>query len=175
MKKMTPFYLAAMFITLGIAAPSLAQTQTCPAIQLDAGIACRGFALGIDVALPAHRVEKTFVDKNGNVVRILNAGQGNTLLFSKFEIVDATNNICRLISTFSLNTNGSVERIRCCTDKGEQIWTTTGHNVLILFPTDSPAGPSTNLYSGRLVFLQGATTTLQSVSGSVTDICARLR
>ena len=28
---------------------------------------------------------------------------------------------------------------------------TTGHNVLILFPTDVPAGPSTTLYVGRVV------------------------
>ncbi len=27
----------------------------------------------------------------------------------------------------------------------------TGHNVLILFPTDVPAGPSTTLYVGQVV------------------------
>jgi hypothetical protein len=28
----------------------------------------------------------------------------------------------------------------------------TGNNIVILFPTDSPAGPSTKLYTGRIVY-----------------------
>jgi len=32
---------------------------------------------------------------------------------------------------------------------------TIGHNVLILFPSDVPAGPSTTLYVGRVVFTVG--------------------
>ena len=169
---------AVTLITLGFVPASLAQTVPCPGIQLDAGIACTGFALGIDVFPPDKRVERVFLDKNGNVVRLLRAGKGNTLVFSTFEVVDATTNQCRLTKTYSLKSNGSVESIKCCTDRGEEIWTTTGHNVLILFPTDDPAGPSTNLYVGKLVFLfdpNSAFTTLQSFNGAVTDICAALQ
>jgi hypothetical protein len=171
---------AVTLITLGSASPSLAQTVPCPAIQLDAGVACAGFALGIDVFPPDKRVERTFVDKDGHIVRTLSAGKGNTLVFSRFEIINSESNQCRLMSTFSLKSNGSVESISCCTDNGEQIRTATGHNVLVLFPGDTspsnvPAAPSTNLYVGRLVFLQkGDFTAVQSFNGSVTDICAAL-
>jgi hypothetical protein len=50
----------------------------------------------------------------------------------------------------------------------------TGHNVLILFPTDVPAGPSTTLYVGRVVFTidSSGVFTVQEVSGTATDICA---
>lgn len=57
---------------------------------------------------------------------------------------------------------------------GSQTVTLTGHNILILFPTDVPAGPSTTLYVGRVVFTVDANgvTTLKSTSGTATDICA---
>ena len=59
---------------------------------------------------------------------------------------------------------------------GSQTLTVTGHNVLILFPTDVPAGPSTTLYVGRVVFTIGVDQvfTLKSASGKATDICAAL-
>jgi hypothetical protein len=52
----------------------------------------------------------------------------------------------------------------------------TGHNVVILFPTDVPAGPSTTLYTGRLVYTVDASNnfTVVSSSGPTTDICALL-
>jgi hypothetical protein len=166
---------AATLMTLGFVPASSAQTVPCPAIQLEAGIACNGFALGVDVFPPDNRVIRDFLDKNGNVVRQLSAGKGNLLVFSRFEVADAEAQQCRLTKTYSLRSNGSVESIKCCTDKGEQMRTATGHNVLILFPNDVPAGPSTNLYVGRLVFLFDETTgftTLQSFNRTVTDICA---
>jgi hypothetical protein len=173
------YSVAVSLLTLGFLPASHAQTQPCPPLQLDAGMACVGFALGIDFLPPEHRVEKTFLDKNGNLLRSFRAGQGTTFFFSRFEVIDAANNLCHLTSSISVKTNGSVESITCCTNKGEQIWTTTGHNLLILFPTDAPAGvgPSTNLYSGRLVFFQTGDnhTTLQSFNGSATDICAALK
>jgi hypothetical protein len=53
---------------------------------------------------------------------------------------------------------------------------TTGHNVLVLFPTDIPAGPSTTLTVGQTVFKVDATGvfTVLKVSGKSTDICAAL-
>ena len=54
--------------------------------------------------------------------------------------------------------------------------TATGHNVLILFPSDVPAGPSTTLYVGRVVYTIGTdgVFTLVSTRGTATDICAAL-
>jgi hypothetical protein len=52
-----------------------------------------------------------------------------------------------------------------------------GHPVLIMFPTDVPAGPSTTLYVGRVVFdVDNATGvfTLKETHGKATDLCAAL-
>jgi hypothetical protein len=59
---------------------------------------------------------------------------------------------------------------------GTQTVVTTGHNVLILFPTDVPAGPSTTLYAGRVVFMidKSGIFALESTRGMSTDICAAL-
>jgi hypothetical protein len=49
----------------------------------------------------------------------------------------------------------------------------TGHFVLIFFPTDVPAGPSTTQYVGRVVYIDNkGMFTLQSVSGTSLNICA---
>jgi hypothetical protein len=74
-----------------------------------------------------------------------------------------------------LPSNGSVTRTTI-NDDGTTTFTTTGHNVLILFPTDVPAGPSTTLYVGPVVFTVDADGifTLQSATGKSTDICALL-
>jgi hypothetical protein len=50
-----------------------------------------------------------------------------------------------------LPSDGSVTRTTINTD-GTATVENTGHNVLILFPTDVPAGPLTTLYVGRLVY-----------------------
>lgn len=63
-------------IFLGAATQSAAQQ-----IVLPAGIAC-DFGLGIDVSVPANRVQRVFTDKNGHPVRYLFAGKGNTLKFT---------------------------------------------------------------------------------------------
>jgi hypothetical protein len=132
--------------------------------ELDPGVAC-DFPLGVEIATNQNRVFKEFTDKNGNVVRILTAGKGNALTFINL----LTN------EELSLKPNGSVEHVVLNAD-GTQTVTLTGHNVLILFPTDVPTGPSTTLHVGRVVFTINAAGvfTVQSVSGKSIDICAEL-
>jgi hypothetical protein len=59
---------------------------------------------------------------------------------------------------------------------GSQTVTLTGHNLLILFPSDVPAGPSTTVHVGRVVFTidSNGVFTVLSTSGTSTDICAAL-
>lgn len=51
-----------------------------------------------------------------------------------------------------------------------------GSHVIILFPTDVPAGPTTTLYTGRVVYTVDAqgNWTLVSTSGRARDLCAEL-
>jgi hypothetical protein len=131
---------------------------------LPPGVAC-SFGLQVEIVSGDHRVNRTFVDANGNTVRILEAGYGNQLTFTNTSTG----------STLTLPANGSVSQTVINAD-GSKTVTLSGHNVLILFPTDVPAGPSTTLYVGRVVFTidVNGDYTLVSTSGTARDICAEL-
>lgn len=131
---------------------------------LPAGTAC-SFGLRIDIVGPKSRVDRVFTDANGNKVREISAGRGAQLTFTNL----ATG------ATLALRSNGAVTRTVVNPD-GTRTVTDTGHNVLILFPTDVPAGPSTTLFVGRIVFTADANDnfTLRSTSGTATNICAAL-
>jgi hypothetical protein len=108
---------------------------------------------------------REFTDQNGNVVKVLEAGKGFDLTFTNTETGES----------IAFPSNGSVQRTTVNAD-GTSTVQATGHNVVILFPTDIPAGPSTTLYTGRLVYTVDAAGnfTVQSTSGRTTDICALL-
>jgi hypothetical protein len=134
-------------------------------VVFPAGVACE-FELALDIASDHRRVERTFEDADGNPVRMLSAGVGSQLTFTN------TSND----ATLALPATGAVTRTVFNAD-GSQTVMSIGHNVLILFPEDVPAGPSTTLYVGRVVFTIGAdgVFTLKSTSGRAVDICAALR
>jgi len=92
-------------------------------------------------------------------------GSGGNQVYREF--LDKNNNIVR---TLTAGTGSALTFTNVGT------WVTTGHNVLILFPTDTPAGPSTTLYVGRVVFTVDASFNfaLQQNNGQATDICATL-
>ena len=114
-----------------------AQDQT---IDLPAGLACAGFDLRLEIWDSPKRVNKTFYDKNGDPVRLIGAGRGGA--------VTLTNLLTG--ASLSLKPNGAVEHKTL--GDGLQTVVLTGHWVLILFPTDAPAGPSTTLYVGLVVY-----------------------
>ena len=157
--------LIALILTLatvlGSGSPATAADST--TIELPAGLAC-DFGLSVEIR-GGNQVMKEFVDKNGNVVRMLSAGKGSALSFTNLSTG----------ATFSLKANGSVTHTTVNPD-GSSTVATTGHNVIVLFPTDVPAGPSTTLYVGRVVFTvdSSGVFTVQQVSGQTTDICAVL-
>jgi hypothetical protein len=128
-----------------------------------AGTACN-FDLQIE-GWGGNRHFREFKDENGNVVRNLDTGTGFALRFTNISTS----------KTLSTKSTGSVSNIRYNVD-GSSTQTQTGHNVLILYPTDHPAGPSTTLIAGSLVFtvdLDQVFTVLEE-SGKKTDICAAL-
>ena len=146
---------------------SSAQPPTSPvptSYELPAGLGC-SFALKIEQT-GGNLIYKEFLDRNGEKRRIFQAGRGYDLVFTNLETG----------KTLTLPTPGSVSSTRINAD-GTQTVSATGHNVIVLFPTDVPAGPSTVLYIGRLVYtVDGAGTfVIQSFSGRTRDICAELK
>jgi hypothetical protein len=129
-----------------------------------AGIGC-AFPLTLEGGVDTRSVHQ-FKDANGNVVRLLLAGRGTAVTLTN----EATG------ATLSLPANGAPWSIVNHPD-GTSTYTTMGHLVLILFPSDIPAGPSTTLYVGRVVFdVDNATGvfTLKETRGTATDLCAAL-
>jgi hypothetical protein len=132
-------------------------------IELPAGLAC-AFPLLVE-GTGDKRIMREFTDRNGNVVRTLAAGKGFTLTFTNLSTGES----------LTLPSSGSVQRTTVNSD-GTSTVVSTGHNVVIFFPTDIPAGPSTTLYVGQIVYTVDASGvfTLQSTSGTTTDLCALL-
>ena len=155
---------AAVALTTALAVSADAAVAAEHDVVFPAGTAC-DFELAVDLAGGDKRVERTFVDANGNPVRKLSAGVGSQLTFTNLSN-DAT---------IALRANGAVMQTVFNAD-GSQTVTATGHNVLILFPTDVPAGPSTTLYVGRVRYTvdTDGVFRLESTSGTATDICAAL-
>lgn len=133
-------------------------------LEFPAGTACT-FGVAVDGAGGDQRVTRTFVDSDGNAVRILSAGRGSQLTFTSL----SSN------ATIALPASGAVMNT-VVNAGGSQTVTLTGNNVLIMFPSDVPAGPSTTLYVGRVVYTvdAGGVFTLVSTSGRATDLCAAL-
>jgi hypothetical protein len=151
-----------MAAVLGYGSPVIAADPDFT-VDFPAGQACN-FDLRIE-GWGGNRHVKEFRDENGKVVRILDAGTGSALRYTNLETG----------KTFSTKSNGAVTKIRYNPD-GSYTQELMGHWVLILFPTDVPAGPSTTLIVGRLVYTVDTNNifTVQDVSGKTTDICAVL-
>jgi hypothetical protein len=158
-------FIGAVILTLlavlSLGRPAIADAP--PPIVFDPGIAC-DFGLKIDFS-GGHRVERVFTDKNGNPIRILSAGEGFLETFTNLDTGAAV----------TFKTGGSVSQTKVNPD-GTLTFVGTGLNVIILFPTDVPAGPSTILYEGRFVATIDPTgvATVQLVRGTQKDICAAL-
>jgi hypothetical protein len=150
---------------LGFGSPATADPPDA-VLELPAGMACDDFTLRVEIR-GGPQVMREFTDKNGDVVRTLSAGKGSTLVFINLSTQ----------ATFALKGNGSVTHTTVNPD-GSSTVRDTGHNVVILFPTDVPAGPSTTLYVGQLVYTDSGDPahvfTVQSFSGQTTDICDAL-
>jgi hypothetical protein len=132
--------------------------------DIPVGVACADFGVRVTIA-GEQLVTREFVDRDGNVVRIIAAGTGPALTLTNLSSG----------ATFTTKSNGSVARTEFNTD-GTRTVTITGHNLLILFPSDVPAGPSSTLYAGRVAFTIDANEvfTVLQASGQATDICAAL-
>lgn len=138
---------------------------------LPAGTGCE-FNLGVSWT-GGNLHTKEFLDKDGNTVRILTAGKGVLLTYTNYGM-KPKKPVAGESITF--RTDGTVTEIVVNPD-GTQTYTSTGHNGLVLYPSDVPAGPSATQYTGRIVFTVDPATgvfTLVSTSGPEIDVCAEL-
>lgn len=161
-KHVTIGLILALAILLG-SAQLVVAAEPAFTMEFPAGLVCN-FALRVDGFGEPHRVDKVFTDKNG-YVRVLSAGKGFELLYTNL----ATG------ATMSTEANGSINHTTYNPD-GTATLELTGHNVVFLYPTDVPAGPSTTLYVGRVTFTVDTlgNWTKQQVIGKTFDICAAL-
>jgi hypothetical protein len=156
-----------VILSLGAAAPTATADVPDFTWDLPMGVACPTFDLRLEGFVSDLRVSRTFYDKSGNPVRMFAGGKGNVLRFTNLNTT----------ASLTLRTGGSVERTGLAADGSITTYTAMGHNVVIMFPTDIPAGPSTKLYLGRVDFSidAGGTWTMLSKSGTQFDICAALQ
>jgi hypothetical protein len=167
MRRVVPLLVSAVLASsmlVGAAGVALASGHD---LILPAGTGCAGFDVGVDLGAPrsAHPVWREFHDAAGNVVRTLQAGTGYQLTFTNLTTE----------ASISFASTGAVIHTAIAPD-GTQTVSATGHVLLVLYPTDHPAGPSTTVYAGRAVFTVDPfmTFTLRSWSGHRTDVCAAL-
>ena len=158
------YLLACMMAAVpGYVSPAIAVSGPPDVVyELPAGVACSGFDLRIEEWYGNRGIRE--IKKNG-VVRTISAGTGSALRYTNLNTGE----------TLSSRSSGAVWIERKNPD-GSTTNEFMGHLVLVLFPTDSPPGPSTTLYRGRVVVLidTNGIYTVLSESGETTDICAAL-
>jgi hypothetical protein len=131
-------------------------------VELPAGLGCE---FPLTVTFEGQNVTRHEFTTNDGTTKVLLAGKGNNLTFTNA----ATGESLFFKSLGYRETTVTNPDLSGTT-------TSSGTMGLILFPTDSPAGPSTILIQGRLVydFTANNDFTVKSISGNVTDICAAL-
>jgi hypothetical protein len=139
---------------------------------LPAGTGC-DFRLGVSWT-GGNLQTKEFQDEDGDTVRLLVSGKGTVITYTNYGYKPGRNPAA--VDSITIRTDGSVTETVTNPD-GTQTVTATGHNGLILFPSDIPEGPSTIHYIGKIVYTVDPDTgvfTLVSTSGQAIDVCAEL-
>ena len=134
-------------------------------IDLPAGQACADFPLRVE-GTGSNANVRTFIYKNGEVVRIFQTGRGYTLTYTNLTT----------LKSVTIRPTGSNRSIVGNAD-GTSTVTETGTAGIVLFPTDTPKGPSTTQYYGRIVYTlgtDGSTLLSLQTTGTSRDICAEL-
>lgn len=132
------------------------------AVPFDAGLACQ-FPLTLE-GWAGRTNNREFTDNDGNQNTVI-TGKGHD-----FRFTNAANG-----RTATQKSQGVRQQITTYPD-GSQKYTTSGALLLIMFPTDIPAGPTTTYYNGHTVLTITAegVGTLEPPRGHARDICAEL-
>jgi hypothetical protein len=160
--KALPLASAAMFVATLFATAQPARADD--PVTLPAGLGCP-FTLQFQ-GIGGNLHTKDFYDKTGKKVRTITAGKGVLLTYTNLDNG----------KSITFDTSGSVSNTTYNRD-GTSTVRTSGHNGLILFPSDVPAGPSTTQYIGTVVYTvdTAGVFTLISTSGKAVDVCKALK
>lgn len=128
-------------------------------VTFPAGVACSGFDLSIS------GTGGNFTQRAVANGRIVSAGTGSNIVFLNLSTG----------ATYTFKSRGGSEQLTVNANGSARV-ASDGNIVLVLFPTDSPAGPSTTVIVGRLVYNVDSAqkATVLATKGLTTDICAKL-
>jgi hypothetical protein len=157
--------LLAAAAAVGSALPASAQEDSEPLV-LPAGVAC---PFELQISLTGGNLEedpRNLVGaERGRPVRLVTAaGSTGTLTLVNLDTDESI--------SFRSKGVGQTE----VSEGGTTTVSTGGQLLLVLFPNE-PGGPSTTLYTGRVVYTVDETTgifTVQSTTGQAVDVCAAL-
>jgi hypothetical protein len=157
MNRFTRFAAAtalAAAVAVGTAQPASAD-QT---FVLDPGVGC---SFGLEIKLIGGNLDRETIGS----ARVISAGSTGTLIIRNTDTGESVSFPSRGVG---INTTTSAD--------GTQTFRYGGQLLLVLFDTDVPAGPSTTLYTGRVVFTvtPDGITTLQKSAGRQINVCAEL-
>jgi hypothetical protein len=165
-RRLAPAFMVAAFALTATPPASAAE------FFLPKGLGCADFNLKITTT-GGNLHTKEWLDESGNVVRSITAGKGVDLTYTNFG-PDPDNPVAG--KSVTIKTAGSVTKTVRNPD-GTLTVRYSGHNGLVLFPSDVPAGPTTTQYVGTVVANIDPATgvfTLISTAGQQRDICAEL-
>ena len=148
--------------TLGVSTAQPPVDMPAFSVPFDAGVAC-SFPLAIEGS-GARLSTKEYTDKNG-LLNIFVSGAGYAFRYT---------NVANGKST-TTPSQGASQHVVVYPD-GSQTITSNGAVLLIMFPTDIPAGPTTNYYNGHTALSLSAQGVgiLTAQHGKNIDICAKL-
>jgi hypothetical protein len=145
---------------IGVAQPATAQVP--PTEPQPAGTAC-SFPLLIELT-GGNLQQRSLTTARDGTVRTVTAGSTGTLTLTNVSTGESISFPSRGVGQRSVTSNG-ITTI-----------STGGQLFLALFPSDVPPGPSSTLYTGRVVYTVDAegVFTLQKTAGRQVDVCAEL-
>lgn len=143
-----------------------------------AGEGCPGFPIKA-IGSGGKSIVKEYSDENG-VNHKLEVGKGHALTLVRLEgpPEDPPNTPApAVVNELTLPSNWFVTYTATNPDTSQKV-TAIGSNVIVLFPTDNPPGPSTTLHEGKLVYAISPefvwTILDEETKTKQTDICAAL-
>ena len=152
--------MIAVLTLLALLVPSAAADDV---VVFEPGIACAGFALQSESNLDVD-MSQQISNPRGTVTHSVTVQAGEYTLTN----LSTGESITEYL-------DGAVFHDRLFSD-GTSRATLTGEFIVVLFPTDTPPGPSTRLYNGRMDYVTDAegNWTVLSFRGTSVDLCAAL-